>query len=177
MITNLQAVHFARASEHHYSPTQFRTWKWDGKLIATLVKNGGGQSFFEADSGQATCAIRLSIALYLAGATFTPIPNSWWFDDPRTRPDDARKKAWQDVLLPSKASDYRDKLKTGKTEIKGTAEAQKKALAGKKGILFFETDGASGHVTLWNGSDTTFGAGAGDAYFSDKSAYFWGLSL
>jgi hypothetical protein len=140
---------------------------WGGRTICSRIVNYSGKSFYDADAGQNSCAIRMSIAFYLAGTQLKLPPGckDYWVLD-------FDKK----IKLPSEASAYRDSIKGAKS-LTGTEDDIKKELKGKIGLIYFgggfET--ASGHITLWNNNKCVHGAD--DEFFEQEDIRFWGMKL
>jgi hypothetical protein len=105
-----------------------------------------------------TCGVRLAYAILLCDKDF--------FKDVTAK----SKTEWYG--LPSRASDLAIILneKVGKPERMGKAD-----IAGKKGIVFFDTIpgfGGTGHISLWDGTKVVDG---GDYFSVSPRVYFWSL--
>ena len=133
------------AEFRHYTPAYFNA------NIAQKILGAGGLSWQNA-SGQQSCAMRVSIALAYAGVHWPRVQNSWRLKD-------------TNVYYPSRAGDYPSLLANGES----VANAQE--VAGRHGVIYFggNFQNASGHVTLWNGSQCHHN----DGYWSQPVKWFW----
>lgn len=136
------------AEARHYTPAYFNSH------IASRILGAGGINWANA-SGQQSCAMRVSIALAYAGVHWPRVTNSW------------RLKG-TNVYFPSLASDYPNLL-ANRESINNSTD-----ISGRRGVIFFGGGfaGASGHVTLWNGTSCHYN----DAYWSQPDKYFWQMA-
>ena len=148
MPTDISSRPYSVAELRHYSPTYFNN------NIAHKIIGAAGINWKTA-TGQQSCAMRMSIALAWAGVHWPIITNSWRLKD-------------TNVYFPSYAGDYPNLLANRET-ITGAAD-----ISGRKGVIYFGGGfaGASGHVTLWNGSQCHFN----DAYWDQPVKYFWPMA-
>ena len=139
---------YSTAEQRHYTPDYFN------KNIAHKIL-GANDITWKNASGQQSCAMRLSIALAYAGVHWPRIKNSWRLKD-------------TNVYFPSSAGDYPNLLKH-RENINSAND-----IKGRKGVVYFGGGftGASGHVTLWNGTKCHFN----DAHWGQPKKYFWEMS-
>lgn len=145
MIKNLSEISFEDAVSVHFSSPDFKSVRAEnGKTYAQCVWGMNGGEEVDMQGLRNTCAIRLSLALHLAGARFEFTPRAWYYDEPTTR----RKEK---ILLPSSAGDYYDKMRGGvRLENQKNFDKTISLIKGYKGILFIGM--AVNHITFWDGS-------------------------
>lgn len=151
---NISKLNYSTAETHHYSPARFKE-----KVAARIM--GGDKIKWNDVDGLQSCAIRMSIALAYSGVSWRPpTKNSW-------------RLQGTEVFFPSLASDY-----PNLPLLEGHYDVTKKQLdeSDMRGVIYFgggANFGASGHLTLWNGSKTHF---ANEAYWDQPTIRFWPMS-
>ena len=147
-IVGISGRSYETAELRHYTPAYFNS-NISHKII------GAGNISWKNASGQQSCAMRLSIALAYAGVHWPRITISWRLKD-------------TNVYFPSRAGDYPSLLRDPE-EISSAAD-----ISGREGVVYFGGGfaGASGHVTLWTGSNCHHD----DCYWGQPNKYFWEMS-
>lgn len=152
MPQNIANRPFQTAWDHHYSTTYFN------QNIAVRILGAGGITW-QGASAQQSCAMRMSIALAYSGVTWRPreTTNVW-------------RLQGTNVYFPSLASDYPNvPLLANREAINSAAD-----ISNRGGVVFFGGGfaSASGHLTLWDGTDCHFN----DAYWDQPNKFFWGMT-
>ena len=148
MSVDIRTRPYAIAELRHYTATHFNN------SISHRILGAEGITWKNA-TGQQSCAMRLSIALAYAGVHWPQIPRSW------------RLKGTS-VYFPSYAGDY-PTLLANREPIASPEE-----IAGRRGVIYFGGSfaSASGHVTLWNGSQCHHN----DAFWTQPVKFFWPMA-
>lgn len=153
---NIESASFARLRDNYETSGQTFLRLYGDKIT------GAGNARFSATGGQQTCAIRLSMALYLAGLRPPRVVNSWLYTVTNESGDVIDR-----VYLPSLAADFA----SGMIIADGQEITERPT---DQGVIYFGGGlrSASGHVTLWDGTRALDNG----EYWNQPTKVFWPMA-